>query len=264
MEKIRLALPVVTEEIGDTWIHGIGSDPIKVSRYRELLRLRREWAASGRVSALDERLRGFNRWLLMVPEHTWGMDEKTYLGDHEHYSAEKFESARNLPNFKTFEASWVEKRAYPQLAVNALEDKHLAGEARERLESIRPVRPDLTAWEEVTSSGLTLENEQLKCTFDLDTGTINSLAIKASGIQWADSNNSLASYSYQSFSTADYDRFFNSYIIPAQRHGWAEEDFCKPGLLPDEAESAIFTPKVISVFQRKSPGMQGCAVSSAI
>ena len=34
---------MVTDEIGDTWIHGIGSDPIKVSRYRELLRLRMEW-----------------------------------------------------------------------------------------------------------------------------------------------------------------------------------------------------------------------------
>lgn len=32
-------LPVVTQEIGDTWIHGTGSDPLKVSRYRALLRV---------------------------------------------------------------------------------------------------------------------------------------------------------------------------------------------------------------------------------
>ena len=31
-------LPIVTKEIGDTWIHGAGTDPQKVSRYRKLLR----------------------------------------------------------------------------------------------------------------------------------------------------------------------------------------------------------------------------------
>ena len=34
------ALPLVTQEIGDTWIHGIGSDPLKVARYRAVCRLR--------------------------------------------------------------------------------------------------------------------------------------------------------------------------------------------------------------------------------
>ena len=40
---IRASLPVVTQEIGDSWIHGVGSDPVKVSQFRELLRLRKEW-----------------------------------------------------------------------------------------------------------------------------------------------------------------------------------------------------------------------------
>ena len=34
----RDKLPVVTEEIGDTWIHGCGSDPLKVARYRAVYR----------------------------------------------------------------------------------------------------------------------------------------------------------------------------------------------------------------------------------
>lgn len=36
-----LQLPVVTAEIGDTWIHGVGSDPGKLAEYRALLRMRR-------------------------------------------------------------------------------------------------------------------------------------------------------------------------------------------------------------------------------
>ena len=75
----------------------------------------------------------------MVPEHTWGMDEKTHLGDHENYSAAAFSSARGQANFKKFESSWVEKRAYPQLAVNALEDSPLAAEANQHLRAIRPL-----------------------------------------------------------------------------------------------------------------------------
>ncbi len=41
------SLPTFTGEIGDTWIHGIGgSDPRKVSRYREICRLRQSWIAA--------------------------------------------------------------------------------------------------------------------------------------------------------------------------------------------------------------------------
>ena len=37
---LRAQLPVITQEIGDTWIHGVGTDPKKVAQYRELLRWR--------------------------------------------------------------------------------------------------------------------------------------------------------------------------------------------------------------------------------
>ena len=108
----EVGLPVLRQEIGDSWIHGVGSDPVKVSRYRELLRLRREWLASNPALQEDEKFDRFQRRLLLVPEHTWGMDEKTFLGDHENYAAAEFNAARPLSNFQVFEASWSEKRAY--------------------------------------------------------------------------------------------------------------------------------------------------------
>ena len=46
----RDKLPVVTEEIGDTWIHGCASDPLKVARYREVARLRERWIAKGALA----------------------------------------------------------------------------------------------------------------------------------------------------------------------------------------------------------------------
>jgi hypothetical protein len=46
IEPLRASLPVVTDEIGDTWIYGAPSDPPKIARYREVARLRREWIAN--------------------------------------------------------------------------------------------------------------------------------------------------------------------------------------------------------------------------
>ncbi len=74
-------LPVVTAEIGDTWIHGVGTDPLKVAQYRTLLRLRTIWAQGGWDAT------ALSRQLLLIPEHTWGMDIKTHLDDHVHFSA---------------------------------------------------------------------------------------------------------------------------------------------------------------------------------
>lgn len=86
--------PLVESEIGDTWIHGVGTDPAKVARYRELLRLRSRWIAEGRLAPASEAYRSFMGSLLMVPEHTWGLDFKKYLADYRNWSADDFAAAR--------------------------------------------------------------------------------------------------------------------------------------------------------------------------
>ena len=58
-----LDLPVFTGEIGDTWIGGVASDPAKLSRFRDLLRLRRSLMGS---FANDYALKNFSRMLLKV------------------------------------------------------------------------------------------------------------------------------------------------------------------------------------------------------
>ncbi len=251
--SVRESLPVITQEIGDTWIHGIGSDPIKVSRYRELLRLRNEWLANGKADPDERTFTNFNRWLLLVPEHTWGMDEKTWLNDHENYRVKEFSRARGQPNFKRFESSWVEKRAYPQLAVNALEDGPLAEEARARLESIRPRLPDLETWQPLEPGQSALENPHLAVRFDEHTGSIRQLLDKATGETLVDQPGVFSRFSCQTFSAADYDRFFNSYILPHQRHGWALEDFCKPGLKAEDSQSVTWVPLVKGIFRSQTP-----------
>jgi hypothetical protein len=85
VEPYRGRLPVITQEIGDTWIYGVPSDPLKVARYREVARLRREWITGRKLEPGDATDLAFLNSFLLEVEHTWGTDTKTWL-DFDHYS----------------------------------------------------------------------------------------------------------------------------------------------------------------------------------
>jgi hypothetical protein len=253
LEKVRESLPILDAEIGDSWIHGVGSDPIKVSRFRELLRLRLEWLSRKKVDYQDSQFRNFNRKLLLVPEHTWGMDEKTFLGDHENYDAKSFKNSRGKANFKKFESSWVEKRAYIQNAVNAFEESPLGVEARQRLEEIRPRVPVMTGWKKLDQTEIQVVNQHFRVKFSRERGTILSLIDLSSQLAWADARNPLISFSYQTFSVDNYERFFRQYILPAEQgNGWSREDFTKPGLEQANPISKKWLPNTLNWYSRES------------
>ena len=98
-------LPVIEKEIGDTWIHGIGTDPQKTSRYRKLLR---------HINGIEEISLDLTDNLLCVPEHTWGMDLKTYFPFDKFYSHTEMEGLKE--ERKTIEKSWEEQRNYVKKA----------------------------------------------------------------------------------------------------------------------------------------------------
>ncbi|HOX32722.1 MAG TPA: DUF5054 domain-containing protein [Spirochaetales bacterium] len=88
------SLPLVEDEIGDSWIHGAASDPRKLAGLRALLRLRAGWAARGLWDEEAASSRDFARNLLLVVEHTWGLDTKKHLGDWRNWSKAGFAAAR--------------------------------------------------------------------------------------------------------------------------------------------------------------------------
>ena len=122
-------IPVIEKEIGDTWIHGAATDPKKLSRYRNILRHTDE------NDLCDLRLR---ESLLLVPEHTWGMDVKKYFRDDKHYTYKQMEDC--VDERKTIEKSWEEQRNY---VCNA-----------EKILKIEPdydtSAPDLSGYEKIT------------------------------------------------------------------------------------------------------------------
>lgn len=226
--RIKSQLPVVTEEIGDTWIHGIGTDPAKVAGFRELSRVRKGWLEAKKVDIDDKRVGDFSRCILVIPEHTWGMDEKTHLNDYANYSCAELRKARAGENFQTIEASWAEQRAYLTSGVAALGDSPLADETNAALRSLKPVKPDTSGFSVVSDFAEWHQTDHFCIRFDAGTGAISDLVLKTSDCTCASPENPLGLVHYELFSEADYARYFAQYNV--SNVDWAVKDFTKPGM----------------------------------
>lgn len=248
--RVKDSLPVVTDELGDTWIHGAGSDPKKISQFRELLRLRAGWLKDGRADPNDPSFKAFSRFMLLVPEHTWGMDEKTHLADYQAYDAASFRAARAQANFRKFESSWDEQRGYLRSAVAALPSP-LAEEAQHALQAAQPQYPDLSQFEPVDTSGV-FETAFFRLRFDAANGAIIHLEDRRSGRVWADENHPLGLFRYELFSQADYDRFYRQYAINKRTvASWAIPDLTKPGMASAGAAHQEWLPRLSKLYRRQ-------------
>lgn len=231
LEDNQSDFPIVTSEIGDTWIHGLGTDPTKVSQYRALLRLRDDWVEQKRID--ENTLKAFQHALLMIPEHTWGMDLKTHLYDYEHYNRPALAQARTTAKFRNFEASWQEQRDYITSALNTLENTSLKSEAEQAIQALKPSYPDFKQY--ILGDFYKLDGKHWQ--LEHQAGKIISLKHKASGQVLADTNHPLASLHYETFSSDDYDRYWHQYIRDQEFDDvrvWAHPDNTKPELQVDE------------------------------
>ncbi len=144
--SFRDNLPVVEGELGDTWIHGVGSAPEKTARHLALARLRRTWIEEGRFDDDKPSHDLFSRMLLCVPEHTWGLriDE---LEDNTSYDGHALKALRRSKREKRQEYSWDEQMQYTRDAVAALGKTKLRHEAEAALAELEPHQPTCLAGE---------------------------------------------------------------------------------------------------------------------
>lgn len=247
---IQALLPVVTGEIGDTWIHGAGTDPAKVARYRELSRLRREWLDAGVMKASDQRFDLFSRFLLLVPEHTWGMDEKTFLGDYTHYDAAGLRRLRRTARCRRYESSWAEQRQYIEQAIAALGGTRQAKEARSSVDALQPVKPSTRGWQKLTDTGTEFDTTHFTLSVN-ENGAIQHLVDKRSGKRWASLQRLLGLFRYETFTADDYARFGKQYVRGwPHAVDWAVKDFTKPGMENSSTQHVDYLPRVIRGFRR--------------
>ncbi len=236
LEPLRSGFPVVTKEMGDTWIYGVGSDPGKVARYRELCRLRREWLSNGSFKTGDAVDLAFTSKLILAPEHNWGLSVGQYLRHPEVYSPKELAEARSaMQEFKKMDAGWVEKRADMDTAVAVLPEG-LREEALKRLQTLTPKPPETHGLTPL-ASGEEVQGTHFVVSLDPSTGSVRRLMDRNTGREWASAQHLLASFRYQTFTKADFDRF--NHVYNTEPMGY---DFSKPGLEKYPAQSRTWQP----------------------
>lgn len=246
VEPYKSNFPIVTQEIGDTWIYGVASDPIKVARYREVMRLRKEWVQQGKFQSGDSTDVALLQHLLLAPEHTWGVDTKR-LKDYEHYTPKALATVANTPRFLWAENSWAEKRRDIDQAVRALPEP-LRQEVDARLRALRPEDPDRTGLRPHTA-GSEIETAHFTVALDAKTGAIRRLRSKATGRDWASPDHPLGLFAYQTLSAEDYVRYRAAYIIV--KTWWSPKDFGKPDIEKFGARNQVWLPSVSGCWSGK-------------
>ena len=216
--RMREQLPVVTSEIGDTWIYGYGSAPLRMAKFRALSALYAGWIQRGELRETDDNTLNFVAELGLIAEHTWGMDVKTHLKNWDKYDMDSFMEARSSATFQKMEQSWKELDGYIDSSLSCLPDK-LQREARKVLAEVENVK--------------TLESEQLtSCDSSPWSFTIGKKRkILIPGLY------------YQMFEEADYIRYRKCY--QRGNYGWAIADFGKTGLNQSNAKHLSIQAEVI-------------------
>lgn len=254
--KIKDRLPVIEEEIGDTWIHGIASDPLKVSRYKELLRLKEKWILENRLDVTSDAYENFMMNLMLIPEHTWGLDFKKYLADFKNWTKEEFQKARKedvttldfltyrnahmlevLKNdfnhyrngvftgsYSHYESSHKEQNLYIDKAIENL-PTDLKEEAINAVDALIPI--EITGKEENQSVGKMIELNSWKVKID---GSGAIVHLEKNNHKWVDKGE-IGKLQYEVFDAKNcIDNFYRYNRDFYETMSWSEGDFSKPGL----------------------------------
>lgn len=246
--QVKDKLPVVEDEIGDTWIHGSASDPYKSAALRELMRLKSEWLADGSMERNSKEYTGFTDNILCIAEHTCGMDTKTYFADYDSYLKADFQRARerdkiivkhpfrdfpynilniinkthNKCSYSIIEKSWLEQRKYIDKAVSYLSAEH-KGQAQKALSSLVPgyclsLKDSENFNGTVKAFGYELQINGF--------GGIGRLTCDGKEII---KNNDRPFAEYRSYTSKDYDFWISHYTRNfAKNRGWSYPDFARP------------------------------------
>jgi len=234
------ALPVITAEIGDTWIHGVGSDPLKVGQFKNLCRWRE-------TLGNDRRLTAFDTALLQITEHTWGLDEKSWLPEDSRFVGAGLQEMQASPEGRRFASSWHEQRMLLNRAIRQAPDELRPG-ARRAMRNA-PQRPNIAGAKRL--SGRAFETTWFIGEFAAD-GSLQGLRRKHDGTVYADASHALFRLWGERFSKSDYGRFQRQYNRGG--YDWAVWDFSKP-LMPSRLGHRTFSARLQEVYRTVGNGV---------
>jgi len=245
--------PALDAEIGDSWIHGVGTDPEKTRRFKALLRWREEALESHPSFAGREDFRRFSRLLLQVGEHTWGRDTKsnahfTELSFSSEWPKERLLANRALGVYDGLERTWAEQRRYVDSALDALKGSTLYKDAVAA--AAWPSEPELS-WR--PSSDLRIKGGALELKANPKTGAVELLREGSKGKPLASPENPLAFLRYQVYGHEEYESFMAAYNPNFQRtEWWARRDFSKLGIGEVLRSGKSWSPRLLKAWRDRS------------
>lgn len=112
-------VPVIRQDLADTWIHGVGSYPGEVRIVRQVRRTmkvleeRYQREKEAGTEEMREQAEGLIREcyenLMLFGEHTWGLDVKTWMDPERAYDQKGFLEQKESDRGRRMEASWKEQ-----------------------------------------------------------------------------------------------------------------------------------------------------------
>ncbi len=220
--SVKNQLPIVQDEIGDTWIQGVPSDPERVALYRAFLRARLQCLQLGQCNRSDTDYKRFNFLLVKIAEHTWGLDIKTFLHDFVNWSNQLFEQNRNQSNFLNCELSWDEQRQYLLSAVTVLHNEDLLNLLVNELDQYSVGVPSTRGFTQITNFDELIDVGFAVLKLDANSGGINYYYDKKMGQNFADETHLLAQFAYQTLNADNFTNYLNSYLYcPLKDCLWA-------------------------------------------
>jgi hypothetical protein len=233
------SLPVFNQEMGDNWIYGVASDPLRLAAFRSLQRAR----SSHLSNMTDEEYYNFSRFMMKNAEHTWGDDVKWTLGAYESPNAEYymwandvFEAHRGSQRFANLEASWYQHRVWAyDYAVGALhKGSPLSAAVEAEIKALQAVS-EIPVFDETFTKlspedlgKLTWKVSGVDVRFDAKTGSVISMQREYQEENWASASNPLGELWYQTFDESDIEEFIHEYVIcDFKQCDWAYYDFGK-------------------------------------
>jgi len=249
------SLPTISGEIGDTWIHGVATDPLKTQKFYTIVNT---WynliALSPGLYLYDNRIQNFSRLLIKNGEHTWGKDVKKFLNDWTNWDNKAFKSHLSTPPFQDMVNSWIEQRSWGiDYALEALGDHPLLPAIQAQLDQLHfdgVVSTTGYKQEDVSAQFfLPVEGGTISIQFDATTGGIVQYSdSRIPTMSMAGKGHPLAQVVYQTFTNRSFDAFLNQYLYT--HTSWAYRDFGKYGM--NESLLQVVSPTIKELWSKSN------------
>ena len=247
LDPYKDAIPVLTQEIGDTWIYGTPSDPVKQATMRALMRSWAQYDDAG--GAKDAVYLNASRLLVKSIEHTWGDHvELDSWQSNASWANAQFEQDRHSTcnhrgphcrkgkdTFSFLESTWWEQRDYSTgFATEALTranhplwTNYLKDELDALHEPVVAPNPAVDGFTRFDPAKGPVTAGPFTMGFDTATGAIAQL--DHAGASWASATNTLLGLQYQTYNITQFQAFQRAYSNLTHPPSYFPHDFGKPG-----------------------------------